>query len=182
MPVVRSRLASACVVIALLAVGPRLGAQDAPAAGTADAARNLVAQLELSRYKESIRGLTRFGDRRQGTDRNRAAIDWIAEQLRSIRLRAGAHGVRVHRAAAALAGERRGGAEHAAPRDRSGPSAAFHAGAEGEPRPDRRQHPPGTAAGFGAACPQCPTRHTRQARAGVLHQDRTPRVPTRCIS
>ena len=41
----------------------------------------LVARLDLERYKATIRGLTQFGDRRQGTDRNRAAIDWIEAQL-----------------------------------------------------------------------------------------------------
>src|SRR5207244_3059999 len=30
----------------------------------------------------TIKGLTVFGDRRQGTDRNRAAVDWIEAQLR----------------------------------------------------------------------------------------------------
>lgn len=43
----------------------------------------LVARLDLERYKATIKGLTRFGDRRQGTDRNRAAVDWIEAQLRS---------------------------------------------------------------------------------------------------
>src|SRR5580704_12763665 len=48
-----------------------------------DPIRVLVGQLDLERYKATIKGLTRFGDRRQGTDRNRAAIDWIESQLRS---------------------------------------------------------------------------------------------------
>jgi len=47
-----------------------------------DPAAQLVARLDLERYKGIIKGLTRFGDRRQGTDRNRAAIDWIESQLR----------------------------------------------------------------------------------------------------
>jgi hypothetical protein len=42
-----------------------------------------VARLDLERYKATIKGLTRFGDRRQGTDRNRAAVDWIESQLRA---------------------------------------------------------------------------------------------------
>src|SRR5579864_1212536 len=46
-----------------------------------DAASQLVARLDLERYKATIKGLTRFGDRRQGTDRNRAAVDWIESQL-----------------------------------------------------------------------------------------------------
>jgi hypothetical protein len=43
----------------------------------------LVDRLELESYKEAIRGLTQFGDRRQGTERNRRAVDWIEQQLQS---------------------------------------------------------------------------------------------------
>jgi len=43
----------------------------------------MVSQLDLERYKATIKGLTQFGDRRAGTDRNRAAIDWIEAQLKS---------------------------------------------------------------------------------------------------
>jgi hypothetical protein len=43
----------------------------------------MVGRLELDRYKATIKGLTQFGDRRQGTDRNRAAVDWIEAQLKS---------------------------------------------------------------------------------------------------
>ena len=45
--------------------------------------RALVSQLDLERYKSTIKGLTQFGDRRQGTARNRAAVDWIEAQLKS---------------------------------------------------------------------------------------------------
>jgi hypothetical protein len=45
--------------------------------------RSLVGRLELERYKATIKGLTEFGDRRQGTKRNRDAIDWIEKQLQS---------------------------------------------------------------------------------------------------
>src|SRR5450631_2591332 len=48
-----------------------------------DPIRALVERLDLEAYESTIEGLTRFGDRRQGTDRNRAAIDWIEAQLRS---------------------------------------------------------------------------------------------------
>jgi hypothetical protein len=41
----------------------------------------LVGRLDLERYKASIKGLAQFGDRRQGTDRNRAAVEWIAREL-----------------------------------------------------------------------------------------------------
>ena len=43
----------------------------------------VVGRLDLEKYKATIKGLTEFGDRRQGTDRNRAAIDWIEAQLKS---------------------------------------------------------------------------------------------------
>src|SRR4051812_27620614 len=45
--------------------------------------KNMVDRLDLDKYKATIKGLTQFGDRRQGTDRNRAAVDWIEAQLRS---------------------------------------------------------------------------------------------------
>ncbi len=43
----------------------------------------LTARLDLERYKATIKGLTQFGDRRQGTERNRRAVDWIEAQLKS---------------------------------------------------------------------------------------------------
>jgi Peptidase family M28 len=52
-------------------------------AAESDPIMMLVGRLDLAKYKATIRGLTKFGDRRQGTDRNRAAIDWIEEQLKS---------------------------------------------------------------------------------------------------
>ena len=55
-----------------------------PASDTAlDAVKDLVGRLDLEKYKATIKGLTRFGDRRQGTDRNRQAVDWIEAQLKS---------------------------------------------------------------------------------------------------
>src|SRR6266550_1330490 len=52
------------------------------AAQEADPIARLVARLDLEQYKATIKGLTQFGDRRQGTDRNRAAVDWIEAQLK----------------------------------------------------------------------------------------------------
>ncbi|WP_353267769.1 M20/M25/M40 family metallo-hydrolase [Gemmatimonas sp.] len=43
----------------------------------------MVSQLDLEKYKATIKGLTQFGDRRQGTKRNRDAVDWIEAQLKS---------------------------------------------------------------------------------------------------
>ena len=54
-----------------------------PSAAPADPVAHLVGQLDLERYKATIKGLTRFGDRRQGTERNRQALDWIEAQLKS---------------------------------------------------------------------------------------------------
>jgi hypothetical protein len=48
-----------------------------------DPVRTVVNRLELDRYKAHIKGLTQFGDRMQGTQRNRDAIDWLERQLRS---------------------------------------------------------------------------------------------------
>ena len=60
---------------------------DAPPAVQVQAAPDsipvLVGRLDLERYKATIKGLTQFGDRLHGTDRNRAAVDWIETQLKS---------------------------------------------------------------------------------------------------
>ena len=48
------------------------------------AAEELVGRLDLERYKSVMRGLTQFGDRRQGTQRNRRAVDWIEQQLQAV--------------------------------------------------------------------------------------------------
>jgi len=44
----------------------------------------LVSRLTLENYKATLKGLTQFGDRRQGTERNRNAIDWIEAQLQAV--------------------------------------------------------------------------------------------------
>jgi hypothetical protein len=61
-------------------------AAPSPASAQGDAAdpvQSLVGRLDLEKYKATVKGLTQFGDRRQGTDRNRAAVDWIEAQLKS---------------------------------------------------------------------------------------------------
>ena len=78
-------------VSTLLALATSLAAQTpaapapapAPQAQAPDPLAPLVGRLDLERYKQTIKGLTQFGDRRQGTDRNRAAVDWIEAQLKS---------------------------------------------------------------------------------------------------
>ncbi len=70
-------LVAVCGLLAGLAV------PHAQTPSDADDIKSLVARLDLERYKATIKGLTQFGDRRQGTDRNRAAVDWIEAQLKS---------------------------------------------------------------------------------------------------
>ena len=53
-------------------------------ADTDDPVRTLVGRLQLEQYKATLKGLTQFGDRRQGTKRNRDAVDWIEAQLQSV--------------------------------------------------------------------------------------------------
>jgi hypothetical protein len=70
-----------------IVLGATLAATAAQAAGETDAkpadpVKVLVSRLDLERYKATVKGLTQFGDRRQGTDRNRAAVDWIEAQLK----------------------------------------------------------------------------------------------------
>lgn len=60
----------------VLAQGPGRPDPDDPVA-------MLVRQLDLESYKATIKGLTQFGDRRQGTERNRKAVDWIEARLKS---------------------------------------------------------------------------------------------------
>jgi hypothetical protein len=68
-------------LVLVLVVAAGLGGQ--AAAQQVDTIKTLVDRLDLERYKSTIKGLTAFGDRREGTDRNRAAIDWIEAQLKS---------------------------------------------------------------------------------------------------
>jgi hypothetical protein len=59
------------------------GASPSAAPAPPDPLQPIIDRLDLERYKSTIRGLTQFGDRRQGTDRNRGAVDWIEGQLKS---------------------------------------------------------------------------------------------------
>ena len=74
-----------CLVAAAMSVGrAQSGAGAQPQAAPAnDPIKMMVDRLDLEKYKATIKGLTQFGDRRQGTDRNRAAVDWIEAQLKS---------------------------------------------------------------------------------------------------
>src|SRR5438034_8203415 len=70
-------------VLLVALVTPVALVAQADSAPAPDPIAQLVARLDLERYKATIKGLTAFGDRRQGTDRNRAAVDWIEAPLRS---------------------------------------------------------------------------------------------------
>ena len=69
--------------LGLLLLAPLARTAEPAAALPVDPVKTIVGRLELEKYKATIKGLTQFGDRRQGTDRNRAAVDWIEAQLKS---------------------------------------------------------------------------------------------------
>src|SRR5882762_10633663 len=76
----RSKIFTAAVGGLIVVLCPSAFGQGIPAD---DPVGVLVGRLNLERYKATIKSLTQFGDRRQGTDRNRAAVDWIEAQLKS---------------------------------------------------------------------------------------------------
>jgi hypothetical protein len=78
----RSGALAALLLCATLIWAQQPTAPDA-AKAPPDPIATLAGRLDLERYKATIKSLTQFGDRRQGTDRNRAAIDWIEAQLKS---------------------------------------------------------------------------------------------------
>jgi hypothetical protein len=72
------------LTVCAIAICAFLQGQASPAAPAADdPIKTLVGRLDLEKYKATIKGLSQFGDRRQGTARNRAALDWIEAQLKS---------------------------------------------------------------------------------------------------
>ena len=79
---------SVSAVVAVLAASPVLAQRQVlPTAiapiDSADPVALMVARLDLEQYKTTLKGLTQFGDRKQGTKRNRDAVDWIEAQLKS---------------------------------------------------------------------------------------------------
>ncbi len=73
----------------LLALSVALGLCAGMLPGQEEAAENedvrtLVSRLDLEQYKATLKGLTQFGDRRQGTKSNRDAVDWIEAQLKAV--------------------------------------------------------------------------------------------------
>ncbi len=151
-----------------------------------DPVRTLVGRLDLEKYKATIKGLTQFGDRRQGTDRNRAANDWIEAQLKSYGCsdvarityeyapapRTGGWrdrarrpgGGRWRRSCCRAAGGQAAGAQG---RGRGGSSPV-----KGNRGPTGVNNDPTEAAGCDAARAQHAANHAWPARRGLLHEDR----------
>ena len=154
-------------------------ASAAPTAEADDPIRTLVGRLDLEKYKATIKGLTQFGDRRQGTDRNRAAIDWIEAQLKSygctnterIKYRlpapraaaAARAGARVRARGRGWRTTRRAGAA------RTGQGGSTIFGNRGRTGVN---NDPNAQTGRQAARAQRTAEHTGTARTGVLHQGR----------
>src|SRR6201992_2854475 len=83
-PMYRSAAAIAvAVVLGISEAGTASAAAGESESKPADPIQAMVGRLDHEKYKATIKGLTKFGDRRQGTDRNRAAVDWIEAQLKS---------------------------------------------------------------------------------------------------
>jgi hypothetical protein len=78
----RSQAIASIFLCATLALAQQPAQPDVPPAPP-DPIATMAGRLSLERYKATVKSLTQFGDRRQGTDRNRAAIDWIETQLKS---------------------------------------------------------------------------------------------------
>ena len=88
-------MAGVCVTVGVAFTSVSARQQAAPAASQAaapvpaavpapeDPIKTMIGRLDLEKYKATIKGLTQFGDRRQGTERNRKALDWIEAQLKS---------------------------------------------------------------------------------------------------
>ena len=81
----RIALVASTLLVAIDPAGAQQGARGRASATDARdvTVRTLIGRLDLERYKATIKGLTAFGDRRQGTERSRKAVDWIEAQLQS---------------------------------------------------------------------------------------------------
>lgn len=79
----RVLLSSVVVLFVLAAPAAAQSGPTVPPPNPVPDVTTLLSRLSLDRYKATIKGLTQFGDRRQGTERNRKAVDWIEAQLKS---------------------------------------------------------------------------------------------------
>jgi hypothetical protein len=75
-------LGLAAGAVSILAAQNGVGQQQA-APTASDPVQILVDRLNLEGYKNTIKALTQFGDRKEGTQRNRDAVAWIEQQLKS---------------------------------------------------------------------------------------------------
>src|SRR4029453_12556430 len=75
--------AGGVVVVGAVAIAAQQGGQPQATPAPPDPVQILVDRLDLEKYKATIKGLTQFGDRREGTQRNRDAVAWIEAQLKS---------------------------------------------------------------------------------------------------
>ena len=80
-----SPIIAACSLVTVLGTPTFAQSGATPSDSANDAIRVLVSRLELEKYKGTIKGLTQFGDRRQGTKRNRDAVNWIEATLCQLR-------------------------------------------------------------------------------------------------
>ncbi|MEE2638403.1 MAG: M20/M25/M40 family metallo-hydrolase [Acidobacteriota bacterium] len=71
-------------VVFIVTLVARAAAGQLPDPTDDDRVRVLVQRLDLGQYKATIKELTQFGDRRQGTQRNRDAVDWIETRLQAV--------------------------------------------------------------------------------------------------
>ena len=155
------------------AAGQASAGASAQAAPADDPVRTLVGRLDLEKYKATIKGLTKFGDRRQGTDRSRAATDWIEAQLKSYgcapteRITYDYQPAQRAATGTAAAGAAAGGARGQAGAAQAGAAQTGARGATGGAA---------AAAGRGAQAPGRPARR-RQGRAAVRGSRATARRP-----
>src|SRR6187399_3004411 len=75
--------AGGALVVGAVTIAAQQGGQQPATPAAPDPVQILVDRLDLASYKATIKGLTQFGDRREGTQRNRDAVAWIEAQLKS---------------------------------------------------------------------------------------------------
>jgi hypothetical protein len=78
----RTLMLLGATAVSAISLGAQSGPTVPPPKPVADVT-TLISRLNLESYKATLKGLTAFGDRRQGTERNRNAVDWIEAQLKS---------------------------------------------------------------------------------------------------
>ena len=126
-------LAFGTVAAIAAAQGGGTNQQAAQAPAAPDPVQILVDRLNLDSYKATLKGLTQFGDRREGTQRNRDAVAWIESQLKSYGCQTErmTYEVAARGGGAGGGGNRGGGAAGAAGAGAAGAAGAGAAGAAG---------------------------------------------------